>query len=252
MGIIERINSVLEYKVEIKFNKEKGPEKVNFDETNLNKINLDTRINRNYALAIVGIIIVLLNAAGLYIGKQWIWVEKKTFYENKIGSLNQVLKEHPDAKNVQVEIATTDYLNGDTEKAVSQLRDILRKDPRNGNAQFILGVLLCESKATNESIALLSNYVKRNQGLETRIAYLCLGENYLAVGNYDLALKNLTMAADRDPGNPVVYYYLGQTYEKLDKRKQAIQSYEKALELNSGYVEADRALTSLIKKTHKK
>ncbi len=252
MGIVERINSVLEYKVEINFKRRKKPEKVSREESNFERLNLDKRINRNKTLAVIGIFIFLLNVAGFYIGKEWFWIENKSYYENKIGGLKQILKEHPGAKDVQVEIAMTNYLNGDTKKAVNQLRNILLKDSHNNNAKFILGVILSERKETNESIVLLSEYVKENQGLETRIAYLYLGQNYLAVGNYDLALRNLTIASDRDPGNPVVYYFLGQTYEKLKKTKSAIQSYEKALEINSGYIEADRALTSLIKKAHKK
>lgn len=231
MGIVQRINSVLEYKLEI---------------------DLDKRVSRNKSLAVIGLILILLNILGFYIGNRWFWVKKENYYENKISNLKQMLKNNPGSKDVEAEMAMTSYLNGDSESAVKQLREVLKRDPNNSSAQFNLGVILSEQKQFNEAISFLDKYIKKNHGLETRIAYLYLGRCYLDTGKYDLALKNLKIASERDPGNPVVHYYLGQTYEKLNNRKRAVRSYEKALEINSEYSDADRALMSLLKRAKDK
>lgn len=227
MGIVQRINSVLEYKLEI---------------------DLEKKVSRNKSLAVIGLILILLNILGFYIGNRWFWNKRETYYENKISNLKQMLKDNPGSKDIEAEMAMTSYLNGDSENAIKLLREVLTRDPNNSNAQFNLGVILSEQKQFNEAITLLNKYIKKNHGLETRMAYLYLGRCYLDTGKYDLALKNLKLSSERDPGNPVVHYYLGQTYEKMNNRKRAISSYEKALEINSEYLEADRALISLLKR----
>jgi len=225
MGFIERMNSLLDYKIEI---------------------DLDKRVSRNKAVFFLILLAIVLTLAGYYIGDRWFWVNYQTYYEYRIDSLKELLKEHPDSNNIRAELAMTNYLNGETAKSIGMLRDILSKEPGNAAATLYLGLILSEQKEHRESIGLLTDYIKKNRGLETRLAFLYLGRDYLAVGKYDLALKYLKYAAVRDPGNPVVYYYLGQTYEKRQDKKNAIVSYEKALKINNGYAEADSALKSLV------
>lgn len=228
MDILQRINSVLNYKLELDLNK---------------------RINRNKSLTVIFLVFILLNVGAYYLGTRWFGIERKSYYEKEISELNQVLELNPGSKDVQAQIAMSNYLSGEQEKAIKLLRDILAKAPDNNIARLELGVILSEQKQYDEAIKLLAGYVKNNQGLEARIAYLYLGRDYLAKNNYSAALNHLKNAAERDPGNPVVFYYLGQAYEKMNNRKYAIQSYEKALEINNGYIEADKALLSLLKRT---
>ncbi|PKM80993.1 MAG: hypothetical protein CVU89_11650 [Firmicutes bacterium HGW-Firmicutes-14] len=209
-------------------------------------INLDKRINRNKSLALLLIVFMLLTAAGYYAGKQWIWPENRSYFEYRIDNLKEVLKKHPDSGNIRAELALTEYLNGNSAKSIGVLRDILTKEPGNQSAALYLGLILSEEGDYKESIGLLTNYIKQRQGIETRLAFLYLGRNYLEIQKYDLALKYLKVAAVRDPGNPVIYYYLGQTYEKLDDLKNAKSSYEKALSLSNGFTEAEKALTALV------
>jgi tetratricopeptide (TPR) repeat protein len=38
------------------------------------------------------------------------------------------------------------------------------------------------------------------------------------------------------------YYWMGRCYEKLDKRKEAIENYQLALQIDPNYIEAKDAL----------
>lgn len=230
MGIVQRVNSALNFKIEIDLNK---------------------RINRNQSLAIIGVLTISLIIAGYCMARRWIWVDHKSYYENEVANLNQQLKKYPGSDKVRAELAMTNYFNGDTLKAINILRNILDKDPESNIAQLDLGLILSEQKQYKESIRLLTGYLQKNGGLETRLAYFYLGQNYLATKRYDSALYYLKNAASRDPGNPVIYFNLGQTYEKLKDSKNAILSYEKALEINGGYVEADQALKLMLKNKQK-
>jgi len=185
---------------------------------------------------------------GYIVGNNWFWNHNKNYYEYKIDNLKDNLRKQPDAANIRTELAMANYLNGDSSKSIGILKDILLKEPQNDLATLYLGLILSEQKEYKESIGLLTNYIQRNQGLETRLAYLYLGQDYLAIGKHELALKYLKYAAVRDPGNPVVFYNIGHAYEKLNDKKNAIISYERALKISQNYVEAEVALKNLLKK----
>ncbi|HEX3030821.1 MAG TPA: tetratricopeptide repeat protein, partial [Bacillota bacterium] len=79
----------------------------------------------------------------------------------------------------------------------------------------------------------------------TRLAFLKLGDAYFGLENYNLALKYYKTAAGRDPGNPVVYYSLGRTYEKLQDKANALYAYQEALKIAGDYQEAAQAIKNL-------
>ncbi len=226
MGITQRINSLLNYEI---------------------KIDLDRTIDRNKAIVLIGIILVVVTITGYAVGNRWFWVDNKNYYEYQIDNLKESLRKQPESNSIRVNLAMANYLNGDDTKSIGILRNILTEEPGNEPATLYLGLILSEQKEFKESVGLLTGYVKQNQGLETRIAYLYLGRDYLALGKNDLALKYLGYAAARDPGNPVVYYCQGQAYEQLKDKKNAIAAYERALRISPDYTEAENALKALIK-----
>lgn len=226
MGIARSINSLLNHEI---------------------KIDLERQIDRKKAFAILGVLVIFLAVTGYVIGDRWFWINNKSFYEYKIDSLKQELRKQPNSDQIRVDLAMADYLNGEVDKSIGILRNILNDEPDNGPAVLYLGLILAEQKEYRDSIGLLKGYIEKNQGFEVRMAYQYLGRDYLAVGKTDLALTHLKYAAVRDPGNPVVFYYLGQTYEKDGDKKNAIANYEKALRISPDYAEAGNALQSLLK-----
>ena len=228
MGIAQRINSLLNYEI---------------------KVDLEKDVDRRKAFLIIGFLLLGLIIVGYVVGNNWFWNNNQSYYEYRIDNLKDTLSKQPDDANVRAELAMANYLNGNSSKSIGILKDILVKEPNHELATLHLGLILSEQKNYQESIGFLTNYIKRNQGLEIRLAYLYLGQDYLAIGKNELALKYLKYATVRDPGNPVVLYNLGRAYEKLNDKKNAIISYARALKLSENYVEADVALKNLIKKT---
>lgn len=228
MGFIEKINKILNYKINIDLNK---------------------RVSRNKALGIVVLLSISLVFAGFYFEEQSLLAGNRNYYENHIDNLKEALNKQPHFSSMKAEMAINYYLNGETYRAKAILKDILEKEPGNEAAELYLGLMLSEQKEYYESVKWLTKYMKKKkQGLEIRLACLYLGQDYLALKDYTKALTYLNEAAEREPGNPVVYFYLGQTYEKLNKSKSAISSYEQALKITNNYTEAEMALISLLKK----
>lgn len=212
------------------------------------RIDLEKQVSRITASAVLIICAVILVAVGFFIGDRWFWTNYPGYFEYQREVLRESLAENPKRTQVKTELAMADYLDGDEKGAIKALRDILRREPGNQPAVLYLGLILSEQKKYQESTDLLSRYAGQNEGFETRLAYLYLGRNFLATGNYEMAKKHLKTAAERDPGNPLTYYWLGQTYERMNDLENAIASYEKTLEISSGFFEAERALNSLVSK----
>nr|WP_269438170.1 tetratricopeptide repeat protein [Phosphitispora fastidiosa] len=210
------------------------------------RINFDQRISRSKAIVLVALLAVIMALSGYYIGEQWFWVKDQNLYEYRIESLKDRLAENSASTSVRVELAMTYYLDGQAEKAEGVLRKVLADEPENDTAVLYLGLILSEQKNYRESIAFLTRYLEKNQGLETRIALLYLGRNYLETGAIGPAVTTLSKAAEIDSANPVVYYYMGQAYEKLNDRQNAINAYERALAINNEYKEAELALKKVV------
>ena len=61
---------------------------------------------------------------------------------------------------------------------------------------------------------------------------------YLESGDDDLALENLALAVQKDPENKVLYFAQGTILDKMEKKDEAIASYERAIELDGNYFDA--------------
>lgn len=58
---------------------------------------------------------------------------------------------------------------------------------------------------------------------------------FLSRGDNEQAKKNLTMAIDKDPTNPQIYYAVGTTYDQTGNIELAEKNYKKAIELKPDY-----------------
>ncbi|MEO6732165.1 MAG: tetratricopeptide repeat protein [Ferruginibacter sp.] len=70
---------------------------------------------------------------------------------------------------------------------------------------------------------------------------ICLYDLHKYSSAVDVLKQALTVQNTFDEG----YYWLGRCYEKLDKRKEAIESYQFALQFDPNYLEAKEALDKL-------
>jgi tetratricopeptide (TPR) repeat protein len=62
---------------------------------------------------------------------------------------------------------------------------------------------------------------------------------YLMSGQFEKAEANLTLAAEQDPTNEILWYSLGTVYDNLDKTEQAAGAYAKAIAVKPDYFDAN-------------
>jgi type IV pilus assembly protein PilF len=73
-----------------------------------------------------------------------------------------------------------------------------------------------------------------------------LGVNALEHGDLRGALRELLIAVDEDPNNPQAQQALGLVFHAMGRPKDALEHYEKALELKPAYSEAHNNLGTLL------
>jgi tetratricopeptide (TPR) repeat protein len=78
-----------------------------------------------------------------------------------------------------------------------------------------------------------------------------LGQSYLLNKEYEKAIIKFSEALGINPHDPEIYYYLGLAYEGANKLSEAIKMYEKTLELDKNFSNAELRLNELKKKTEK-
>ena len=133
---------------------------------------------------------------------------------------------------------------------------------KNPKALMISDALLIgnRAKANREAIFIKGLYYNYTGNKKKAIIYFdsCLHIDYTymfayrekAIALYDLgkyedALQVLTRAVTVQNNFDEGYYWLGRCYEKLNKKEEAIESYQKALLYDKDFVEAKEALSRL-------
>lgn len=106
-------------------------------------------------------------------------------------------------------------------------------DPK---AHLKLGEALFKQKLFRESMAEVVSAIKLGQ--ETSHAYALLGRSLVQTSSYEKALKSFRRGIDLSPRFPDLHNDLGVTYLKLERCREAVGAFEKALEINPYYYEA--------------
>jgi tetratricopeptide (TPR) repeat protein len=112
------------------------------------------------------------------------------------------------------------------------LRERLKKDV-DGRAHLRLGEALYRQKLYREAMAEVIRSIKL--GLEDAGGYAILGNCLLALGDLDKALRSFQKGIDLAPAYADLHNDLGRAYLKMENCRDAVTSFDRALELNRYY-----------------
>ncbi len=112
------------------------------------------------------------------------------------------------------------------------LRDRLKRDV-DGRAHLKLGEALYRERLFREAMAETIRSIKL--GLEDAGGYSILGNCLLALGDNDKAIRSFQKGLELAPSYADLHNDLGVAYLKADRCRDAILSFEKALEFNRYY-----------------
>ncbi|MGQ0749588.1 MAG: tetratricopeptide repeat protein [Betaproteobacteria bacterium] len=116
---------------------------------------------------------------------------------------------------------------GDHARAMENLEEYLKSNPRDTRGRFLKGVILSEQKKTNEAIKVYTDLTHDNPDLPE--PYNNLAVLHASLGQYEPARLALEMAIRVKPDYAVAHENLGDIYARM-----AAQAYEKAAKLDRG------------------
>lgn len=138
------------------------------------------------------------------------------------------------------------------ESTLSRLQKKLASQKGTAKEYYELGSLLLDKKLFTQASLYLQQAVKtindEEEGENAAIVYNALGFAYFAQEQYDLAIKQYKEALKLAPGYVTALNNLGHSYEKKQLMKQALESYQQALDIDAKNSTAKRRADSLKKR----
>lgn len=153
-------------------------------------------------------------------------------YTSALELYEQLYKQSPKDQNILMGLAVSQQYSGFTESAIATYEELLAIDSKNTNAMVnMLGLL----KTQYPSVAYrkLQDLWESNAGNPVLAAQL--GLTSAAVGNTQDAMRYLGIAATLEPNNASHYYNMAVVSDQAGANKDAVELYEKALEVDSAY-----------------
>ncbi len=117
--------------------------------------------------------------------------------------------------------------------AIAEYRKELQKNKDNWRVRYRVAVELFNQKKYSEAIPEFQLTIKSNP--QYAVAYSVLASSYLAVGQYELALKNIKLAHNLDHDDEHYYFHLGKAYYYMNEPKKGFAMESKLKAMNSNY-----------------
>ena len=139
---------------------------------------------------------------------------------------------NPDNTEAQFRLGSSLERDGDSKGAETVFLKLLQERPNDAATQNYLGYMWADKGVQLERAR---EMLEKAVGREPRnAAYLdSLGWAYFRLGRIDSAEKNLREAHRREPTDPTIAEHLGDLEMKRGNSAEAIQNWEKALELQT-------------------
>lgn len=137
------------------------------------------------------------------------------------------------------------------EQTLNRLQTKLTKAKGTAQEYFELGSLLIDKKLYTQASLYLQQSLKSLDKEETdnaALIYNALGFVYFSQEQYDLAIRNYKEALKIDPNYVTALNNLANSYEKKQLTQQALEMYEKVLEIEPKNSTAKRRAESLKKR----
>ncbi len=159
--------------------------------------------------------------------------------QNKIDSartlLEETLRRFPDEEGLELVLAQIYKSEGKNEKAIRIANRILKVDPKNQRANYLLLTIFLDGKKWEETQKYARKVIELtgdDKKEDLKDVYILIGMEYARVGKFDEGLKYLNKAQEIFPDSPEVHAVLGSFYEGEEKLEEALKEYEKALSLS--------------------
>ena len=148
--------------------------------------------------------------------------------------LEETTKKFPD-KDLELVLAHIYKNGGRQHHAMRIAKKVLKQDPENQRANYLLFTLFLGSKKWEEAekyAQKLIEFIGAEEKENLKNIYVLIGMEYARAENFDEGFKYFKKAQAISPDNPEIHMALGTFYENDGKFEEASKEYEKALSLS--------------------
>jgi tetratricopeptide (TPR) repeat protein len=165
--------------------------------------------------------------------------QRAEHYQESLPILEKLAAAHPDQIATGFLLGAAYDRTGQRDRAVAELRRVLKLDPDFHAAMNYLGYTFAEAGMNlEEALALVSRAVALDPD---NGAYVdSLGWTYFRLGRTGEARGMLERAARLDPDDATLQEHLGDVYVALGQTERARQAYQRSLDLEGGNPEQVR------------
>jgi len=192
-----------------------------------------------------GMLIVLtlvVSMAGWYVvGKYFFWqdVDMKRINQ-QLEFLQKRVEAEPKNLNYRVGLGYTYFLQGDNEKAVRELNQVLEIDRNYYDAHYNLGLVYSDEGRLDDALETFQKAIEISP--KDYKGHMQMGIVYRKLQMYDEAMESLARANKLMPRRADIVYEIGMVAEAKGDLEMAAGIYKDALTFDPLFKEAARAL----------
>jgi len=149
----------------------------------------------------------------------------------------------PFSPEALIEKADNSFQEQDYEKALAYLTEANAKDTNNPDILFKMGYIFQESGDSNSAIKHYKEALEIDR--ENEYIHNAMASIYRKNGEFTSAKLQLKASLDIDDTNPKTYYNYGNLLVDTQSYEEAMEMYERAIELNPDFSEAKEELAKL-------
>ncbi len=142
----------------------------------------------------------------------------------------------PFSPEALIEKADSAYEEEEYQKALALLTEANAKDTNNPDILFKIAYILQKSGDNDEAIKYYKEVLEIDK--ENEYSHNSMASIYRENGEFTSAKLHLKASIDIDENNPVTYYNYGNLLVDMENSEEAIIMYEKALEVDPEFKEA--------------
>jgi tetratricopeptide (TPR) repeat protein len=202
-------------------------------------------IKRIIVYAGIALVLVVAGFGGYYYIDRYIHIGDQSPLKQSIQDLEAAVRKHPEDVDMRLALAESYLLDQQYDHAIEQASQVLKAYPDNDRAMFVVGVSYTSQSNFEKAISPLEQFVairseastaNIDNALETALYYL--GDSYNALERYSDAIKVLSQAVQINITDADAFYQLGFAYAQTGQHVQAIQAYSEAVRFVPNFTEA--------------
>lgn len=202
-------------------------------------------LQRSVIALVVLVGVVLIGFSGYYYWDRYVHLGDKSPLDLNIEHMEQAIRDDPQNPEPRVALAEYYLTKGLNQDAVQQAGQVLEAYPDNQGAMLIAGVSQVRLDQPEAALPPLEQFVaarkdepmaQTDTALET--AYYFLGDSYLRLNRPDEAVEVLEAALVINHTDADAIYQLGQAYQAAGRYEDAVAQYHDAVKFVPDFTEA--------------